>query len=167
MGTSIEGASTALTAKSEAVPLRVQVENNRKIMIRLMNACAAISIAFVLLLSFWLRPDPRGFGTHEQLLLHPCAFHEMTGLPCPSCGMTTAFAHMARWQIRDAFFAQPMGTLGFLGCILLLPLTVVATIYGLDLLRIGRRLPWKWIGWTFGLMFLLAWIFKLSVSLNR
>ena len=37
-----------------------------------------------------LEPDPRGFGTHEQLGLTPCYFQELTGHVCLLCGGTTA-----------------------------------------------------------------------------
>jgi hypothetical protein len=41
-----------------------------------------------------LTPDPRGFGTHEQLGLTPCSFYRWTGRLCPTCGATTAWAHL-------------------------------------------------------------------------
>lgn len=39
-----------------------------------------------------LKPDPRGYGTHQQLGLPPCSLRLLWGIPCPSCGGTTAFA---------------------------------------------------------------------------
>ena len=57
------------------------------------------------------RPDPRGLGTHEQLGFPPCSFHRLTGVPCPGCGMTTAFAHTVRLQFAQALRANLFGTL--------------------------------------------------------
>ncbi len=53
-----------------------------------------------------LEPDPRGFGTHEQLGLTPCYFHELTGHVCPLCGGTTAWAHLLRGEITLAAIAN-------------------------------------------------------------
>ena len=58
-----------------------------------------------------LRPDPRGYGTHTQLGLGPCAFAVLTGRPCPSCGMTTSFAWFARGRVAQAWRASPPGCL--------------------------------------------------------
>ncbi|MGE3821953.1 MAG: DUF2752 domain-containing protein, partial [Isosphaeraceae bacterium] len=56
---------------------------------------ALVVFASVLVVAFavasWLEPDPSGFGTHRQLGLPPCHFAWVTGKPCPTCGMTTAF----------------------------------------------------------------------------
>jgi len=56
-----------------------------------------------------LTPDARGHGTHEQLGLPACPFRSLTGLPCPFCGMTTAFSHLARLEPLEAFRCQPAG----------------------------------------------------------
>lgn len=69
-------------------------------------AAGSISVAAS---SRLLSPDPRGFGTHEQIVGVPCTFRAFTGIPCPTCGMTTSFAHMARGEIAQALHAQPMG----------------------------------------------------------
>lgn len=68
----------------------------------------------VLGLSAWLRPDPRGFGSHQQLGLPPCTFEAMTHVPCPGCGLTTSFANMAHGHVLRAFGAHLMGPLLFL-----------------------------------------------------
>lgn len=56
-----------------------------------------------------LTPDPRGFGTHEQLGLPQCSFLEYTGLKCPHCGMTTSLSYVVRGQWYAALRANPSG----------------------------------------------------------
>ena len=68
----------------------------------------------VVLLSAWLHPDGRGFGTHQQLGLPPCSFEAVTRVPCPGCGLTTSFTNMAHLHVVDAFRAHLMGPLLFL-----------------------------------------------------
>src|SRR4051812_11044491 len=60
-------------------------------------------------LAFSLEPDPRFFGTHQRLGLPPCSFRDWFDLPCPSCGMTTCFAHFTRGQFSDAARANLAG----------------------------------------------------------
>lgn len=71
----------------------------------------------------WLRPDPRGFGTHQQLGMPPCTFTALTGIPCPGCGLTTSFAHMAHLHPLAAFRAHLMGPLLF-------AIVLVMAVYG-------------------------------------
>ncbi len=63
----------------------------------------------VLVVAARLEPDPRGFGTHDQLGLAPCGYLLLTGSPCVSCGMTTCFANMIRGRVVAAFAANPAG----------------------------------------------------------
>ena len=58
-----------------------------------------------------LEPDPRGYGTHEQLGLTPCFFKDWTGYQCPTCGSTTAWAHALRGDLLQACSANLGGTL--------------------------------------------------------
>jgi hypothetical protein len=76
---------------------------------RLLWAAAGTAAAAVLLVARWLTPDPSGMGTHVQLGLPPCGFFYLTRLPCPTCGLTTSFAHMARLQVTLAFDAHWLG----------------------------------------------------------
>lgn len=66
--------------------------------------------------AFQLQPDPRGFGTHQQLGLPPCSFRSLVDVPCPSCGMTTAFAHFVRGHWIQSLRASCSGFLLALVC---------------------------------------------------
>ena len=78
---------------------------------RITLAVGALAIVVVLVLARRLDPDPRGWGTHTQLGLPPCAFMASTGRPCPTCGMTTSFAWFTRGHLVDSWRANPAGSL--------------------------------------------------------
>jgi hypothetical protein len=50
-----------------------------------------------------------------------CGFKQRTGLPCPTCGMTTATLAFARGKILQAFYIQP-------ACALLCSIMVVVAL---------------------------------------
>ncbi len=141
---------------------RMRAEN-KALIIPLAHALVAVGLVVILLLAFWLEPDPRGLGTHQQLLLFPCNFYALTGFPCPFCGITTAFAHMARGEVRDAFLAQPIGALGFAACVMFLPLAIAAAISGKNLLGALAKLRWEKLSWMLGALVLISWLFKLTI----
>ena len=89
--------------------VRVQSEHGaraRAIALGVFSVCA-----LVFSIAAWVVPDPAGFGTHTQLGHAPCLMPVLTGYPCPTCGMTTAFAFAVRGQFGTAFRAQPAGFL--------------------------------------------------------
>lgn len=65
----------------------------------------------LLLLAVWLKPNPLGYGTHQQFGLPPCTIQFWFDIPCPSCGGTTAFAHFVRGQWASALRANAASTL--------------------------------------------------------
>ena len=73
----------------------------------------------------WLKPNPNGFGTHQQLGLPPCTIRMIFQVPCPSCGMTTSFANFVRGRWISAIQANAAGFL----------LAVISLLF----------LPWSWI----------------------
>lgn len=54
-----------------------------------------------------LSPSHAGLGTHVQLGLAPCPTLATTGQPCPTCGMTTAAAWLARGRVQQAARSNP------------------------------------------------------------
>lgn len=70
-----------------------------------------VGLAAVIMLGFAgarrLEPDPAGFGTHRQLGLAECSTRARSGRACPTCGMTTGVALMARGELSKAWRTQP------------------------------------------------------------
>ena len=90
----------------------------------------ALALVVVLVVARRLEPDPRGFGTHTQLGLPPCAFKVATGRPCPTCGMTTSFAWLARGHLGNSWRANPAGSFLVPICLALVPWLMVAAVRG-------------------------------------
>jgi hypothetical protein len=83
--------------------------------IRVSIVLAAALLLTVFAIAFWLNPyeengQARRQETHRQLGLPPCTFKELTGLPCPSCGMTTSFALLVRGDLMSSLRANAAGT---------------------------------------------------------
>ncbi|MCK4324161.1 MAG: DUF2752 domain-containing protein [Armatimonadetes bacterium] len=119
----------------------------------------------ILMAAHMLLPDPTGYGTHEQMFLLPCIFRSATGLPCPFCGMTTAFVLMARGEWAAAFGIHVLGPAAYLVT------WGVLLAGGVGLVRNRRALP----QWLFGqragrvilLIILLGWAVNLARVLLR
>lgn len=125
-------------------------------------AAAAIAVLWV---SVWLEPSRENMGTHRQLGLPPCGFITMTGLPCPTCGMTTAFAHTVRGHLCAAIRSQAAGFALAVG-------TLVAALTGLWSATTGRYPAVNWyrvnpvrLIWLATLGFVLAWGLKIGLGL--
>jgi len=78
---------------------------------RLIALLISLGCLTLMVVASKLTPSPTGMGTHTQLGLDQCQFALRTGLPCPSCGMTTSFAWFSRGNFPAAFYVQPMGAL--------------------------------------------------------
>src|SRR5215213_9395998 len=77
---------------------------------------AAIALAALIMLAIGARLHPgagngSGISTHTQLGFPPCQFEVRTGLPCPSCGYTTAVSYFAHGNVIASIYTQPMGFL--------------------------------------------------------
>jgi len=90
---------------------------------RLVGAALFLPTATVLGIATQLTPSPTGYGTHLQLGLGTCSFLRLFGIPCPMCGMTTTFAHLAHFHLWAGTANQPFGLVLFL-------LTVAGVVVG-------------------------------------
>ncbi len=98
----------------------------------------AVGITVIFAVAARLRPDPRGYSTHEQLGRPPCAILKLTGRPCPTCGMTTAFSWFVRAELVQSWQANPAGLLVACVCVPLVPWLVGCAVVGRPL---GVRSP--------------------------
>lgn len=105
-------------------------------------------------------PDGKGHGTHEKFGMDKCGWPDAYGMPCPTCGCTTAATELVHGNLVGAFLTQPFGAAVAL-------IGLIAGIHAWACLLRGRsfadalvRLPF----WTiaFGLVVLLfaSWGYK-------
>jgi len=123
----------------------------------------ALSAAMLGLGRFYFTPSTTGLETHRQLHLPPCGFYHITGLPCPTCGCTTAVTHVAHGNIIQAFITQPFGALVGLVAVVLLVLGPVGLVTGKWLGPAPYKLSFYWQRMVYGTLGFLAasWLYKM------
>lgn len=78
---------------------------------RLALLVAGGTLLVLLAIAAWLEPRPEGVGTHEQLGLPPCTMRFLFHLRCPSCGMTTSWAHLMNGNVLSSLRSNAGGML--------------------------------------------------------
>ena len=115
----------------------------------------------------YLKPDPRGHGTHEQLGFARCGFYLMTGYACPTCGATTAFAWMVHGYPWMALKTHPFGALTAVVAVALLGMSIVGIVTaGVPAIRLSRRSSIA-LALLFLALFLGSWLYKAIVMAAR
>ncbi len=147
--TSVDGVPSAAAARPQSVTSR-----------RIAAIAVAIGAAGVLGLAARLDPSPTGVGTHEQLNLPTCGWIMAGDLPCPTCGMTTAFAHAADGHLLTSFLTQPLGFLIALGTAMALLIGAYVAVTGSAVASVLPRLWGRWAPWTIGVVLLGSWVYK-------
>jgi hypothetical protein len=132
---------------------------------RLYAAGVLAAVVAVFTVAAQLHPDGLSQGAHRQLGLPPCGFVLMSGLPCPTCGMTTSFAHTIRGHLLQAVHAQVAG-------FLLAVFTLAAGGFALWAMVTGRRPALNWyrinpmhVLWGSCGLFVAAWGLKIVFAL--
>ena len=136
---------------------------------RVISLVLLVPSAAVLAVAAYLPPSPTGMSTHTQLGLGGCTMLQLTGWPCPMCGMTTTFSLAVRGRLVDAVLNQPFG-------VVLFAITVGFALVSLVELVAPRarwRRFWDWLGrkegWiAAGLLvgLLVGWLYKLAIVLG-
>jgi len=147
---------SAHVASARRVPLRE----------RLCWTALGCANAGVLAVARWLTPDASGVGTHVQLGLPPCGFLAATGVPCPSCGLTTAFAHMVRLNPLAAAHVHPVGVALFMVVVVSVLICAMAAARGWPLEDTLKRLRLGRVAAIICLAAVLSWFARLLALLS-
>lgn len=129
---------------------------------RLIGAAIATAAAAPLLLATWMTPSDAGLGTHEQLSLPQCGWVTLMDLPCPTCGMTTAFTHAADGDLITSFLTQPLGAILALGTAMALLIGLYVAVTGSQIAGVLVRLWRPRTAWLLAGVALAAWIYKMA-----
>ena len=129
---------------------------------RLIAAVVMLASGAVLGVAAWLTPSPAGLGTHQQLRMPQCGWIAIADLPCPTCGMTTAFAHAAHGHLWSSFRAQPLGCALALATAMAFIVSVYVTVTGSRLGSAFKRLWGRRSGWLLASVVLVAWGYKVA-----
>jgi len=112
-------------------------------------------------LSFYMKPDSRGFGTHQSLGLPPCSFRVWFGIHCPSCGSTTCFSHFVRGEWPAAIQSNVSAFGLALVCAVMIPWCIFSVYRG-KMWRVPQpALALIWIVAVLGSISLTQWVYKL------
>jgi hypothetical protein len=109
---------------SESEPLEVVPYLRWWVRVGLLAVAAGLILVFGIALRLKPYDDegrPLRMETHRQLGLPSCQFYFVTGLPCPSCGMTTSFALLMHGDPWNSLRANAVGTLLACFCLFLIP----------------------------------------------
>lgn len=85
----------------------------------------------------------------------------LTGLPCPGCGLTTAFAHLARGHWEASIAAHPLGLPLFLLVMLAVPLCALGVYRAWSLTTVLKRLAVERILGVLAIAGGVAWVARL------
>lgn len=117
----------------------------------------------VLVVAAGLVASERGHGTHEQLGLPTCGWILAAGVPCPTCGMTTAFASAAAGDWLASARAQPMGTILALAAAAAFWIALHVAVFGSRAGRVcGRLLRPRYLAIIAG-VWAISWGYKVLV----
>jgi hypothetical protein len=90
-----------------------------------------------------------------------CSWPHTLNMPCPTCGMTTAFAHTVRGHWLAAFRAQPLGWLLAVATGLIM-IAAVREAWTLRAVRINwYRVRPGWAVLAIGVLAVAAWGYKI------
>jgi hypothetical protein len=101
----------------------------------------------------------------------PCLVKHITGIPCPSCGTTTAMIELMRGNLFSSLHINPLGLL-MMAALIIFPCWII-----LDILRTGnsffRFYRWfetlfsqqRWVSVPAVIVIMINWIWNISKGL--
>lgn len=109
---------------------------------------------------------PLSYGTHRQLGLPPCAMQALTGISCPSCGMTTSISLVMHGDLVAASEANWAGLIvAGLGLVATVWLATVAAGIHAGVFTVDETIKWLTVAGTTVAM--LRWLGLVATWLGQ
>ncbi len=129
----------------------------------------AAGLVTVFVIGFCLNPyddngRPMFSETHLKLGLPPCQFRALTGVPCPSCGMTTSFTWLMHGDLRNSLRANAVGTVLAVFCLALIPWSLACALRGRPFFVVSFDRAVTWVVIIFLVLLLTRWFIVLGLS---
>jgi hypothetical protein len=86
------------------------------------------------------------------------------GIPCPACGLTTAFAHLAQLEVQRSLSVQPLGLPLFVLALLLVPLSALGVARSWSITRVLTHLRAERLALGITLAALVVWVARLAAG---
>lgn len=130
----------------------------------------ALGLVAVFGIAAWVDPyDEEGRArrseTHLQIGLPPCTFRYLTGVPCPSCGMTTSFALLMRADLENSLRANAVGTLLAVFCLAVIPWSFASVLRKRPLFIVSLERAMIGIVIVFVVLLLTRWLMVVGLAL--
>ena len=105
-------------------------------------------------------------GLHQVFGVPECGFKLSTGLPCLTCGMTTAFTYAVRGDLITAFFLQPFGAFLSVAAATFSLIFGWALWSGMSLDPIGRFIWRPRIVFPLIAFLVISWLYNVATTLS-
>jgi hypothetical protein len=118
----------------------------------------------------FLPPESSGLATHEKVGLPRCGFLAHTGVPCPTCGATTAASLFVHGHPARAWRTHPMGVVTVCALMVLVPTGLLSAAAGCRWTHRLRRIPlpaWTALVCIFLGLCLIGWRGRVRRYLDR
>jgi hypothetical protein len=148
------------------VYMRLRAAPEMSVIARIAAFALAGACLAVLIVASRLSPDVSGMGTHHQLGLQPCGFLQRTGLPCPTCGMTTSFAQLIHGRPLASFYVQPAGFVVAILSGVVFWIGLYESITGRPVHRLLALLPMSYHLFPLIAVLLAGWAWKIFIHLR-
>jgi hypothetical protein len=127
-----------------------------------------LGLTFIFGIAWYLKPyDGQGqaysMATHQQLGLPECTFKRFSGLPCPSCGMSTSFALLVRGDLVNSLKANAVGTLLAALCMAIVPWSLACAVCNRPILVYSMEKALMRIIIVFLALMLVRWVLVLGL----
>ncbi|MBN72454.1 MAG: hypothetical protein CME32_24625 [Gimesia sp.] len=130
--------------------------------LRLLLICWSLFLIGGFCVAIRIQPDPRGFGSHQQLGFAPCVIKNQFSIPCPSCGMTTSFSHFVRGQLSQSAQANTSGLILALVCLAMIPWSWISVYHRRLWLISNPELCLLWLICGLTSITVMEWAFRMT-----